>query len=156
MDLYIDPHRGIGPVVFGMSAAGVRRELGHAPRAKGPRTDCYLGGSFQVSFGGDGVEFIEVASSIEETVLFDGADVFGTPADQLLTAISRRDTADPVLSRPPNQYVFPGLILTLWGRATQYDHRGGRTRPVFAAVGLGSAAYLASIRAVREHRRGGG
>lgn len=147
MDLYMDPHRGVGPVSFGMTRAEVRRALGHAPRAKGPRTDCYFGGSFQVSFGDDGVEFVEVASSIEETVLFDGVDVFDTPADRLLAALSRRDTADPRLSRPPSQYLFPGLVLTLWGRSAQYDHRGGRTRPVFAAVGLGSADYLAAVRA---------
>ncbi|WP_439623417.1 hypothetical protein [Gemmata sp.] len=132
-----------------MTRAEVRRELGHAPRAKGPRTDCYLSGSFQVSFGADRVEYVEVASSIEETVLFDSVDVFDTPAEQLLAALGQRDTADLLLSRPPNQYLFPGLILTLWGRSAQYDHRGGRTRPVFAAVGLGSAAYLAALRAIR-------
>lgn len=81
MELFIDPHWGIGPVSFGMPARDVRREMGHAPRVKGPRTDCYFGGSYQVSFGEDGVEFIEVASSIEATVLFDGVDVFDVPVD---------------------------------------------------------------------------
>jgi hypothetical protein len=149
MEFYIDPHRGIGTVAFGMTPKEVRREMQHAPRAKGPRTDCYFGSSFQVSFGEDGVEFIEVASSIAEVVLFDGVDVFDTPADELLAALVRRDTADPLLSKPPNQYVFPELILTLWGRSTQYDYRGNRTRPMFAAVGIGTSRYLKSIRAIK-------
>lgn len=150
MEFHIDPHRGIGPVAFGMTPAEVRREMQHAPRAKGPRSDCYFGNSFQVSYGEDGVEFIEVASSIEAVVLFDIVDVFDTPADELLAAIARRDTADPLLSKPPNQYVFPELILTLWGRSAQYDHRGNRTRPVFAAVGIGTPGYVAAIRAIKS------
>ncbi len=157
MEFAIEPHRGIGPASFGMSREEVREALARAgggrPRARNAETDCYFGAAFQVSFGDEGLaDFIEVASSIAVEVVLDGLDVFYTPADELLAAVRRLDQPDPELSRPPQSYIFPRLILTLWGRDKQYDHRRGQQRPMFAAVGVGAPSYLAAIRAIRSGR----
>ena len=153
MELVIEPHRGIGSIRFGMDRAMVRDEMerlgeGH-PQTRGQETDCYFGAAFQVSFGDEGlVDFIELASSIEAEVFFDGLDVFDTPAGKLLTAVRRLDQPAPDLSHPPQSYIFPGLILTLWGRDKQYDHRRSQSRPIFGAVGVGAPSYLAAIQAI--------
>jgi hypothetical protein len=124
---------------------------GGQPRARNAETDCYFGAAFQVSFGDEGLaDFIEVASSIKVAVVFDGLDVFDTPADELLSAVQQLEQPGPELSHPPESYIFPGLILTLWGRDRQYDHRRGQQRPMFAAVGVGAPSYLAAIRAIRS------
>ncbi len=152
MDFAIEPHRGIGPISFGMSRKDVSKAMarvgGGRPDARNEQTDCYFGAAFQVSFGDGGrADFIEAASSIDAVVLLNGLDVFDTPARQLLAFVSRLDEAAPELSEPPDSYIFPGLILSVWGRDKQYDHRGGQKRAVFAAVGVGAESYLAAIRA---------
>ncbi len=159
MEFVIEPHRGIGPASFGMSREEVNDAMARAgggrPKARSSETNCYFGSAFQVSFGDAGLaDFIEVASSIDAKVTFEGRDVFDTTADELLAVIEQLDVPAPELSRPPQSYVFPELILTLWGRDTQYDHRGGQERPMFAAVGVGALSYLAAIRAIRTERGG--
>ena len=44
------------------------------------------------------------------------------------------------------EYLFPRIIVTLWEADLDYDHLGGQSRPVFAEVGVGNAAYLEAIR----------
>lgn len=154
-DFTIEPHVGVGPVRFGMSRDEVRDEMDRIgerrPIRKGAETTCYFGASFQVSFGDAGlVDFIELASSIDAEVGFAGIDLFDTPADELLAVVGRLDAFDPKLSRPPQSYIFPTLIMSLWGRDKQYDHRRGQTRPMFAAVGVGGPSYLAAIRAIHS------
>ncbi|MGB8698964.1 MAG: hypothetical protein WCD18_06070 [Thermosynechococcaceae cyanobacterium] len=153
MEFAIEPHRGIGPISFGMSRKEVSTALarvgGGRPDARNEQTDCYFGTAFQVSFGDGGkADFIEVASSFDAVVLLNGLDVFDTPARRLLAFVNRLDQAAPELSEPPNSYIFPGIILSLWGRDKQYEHRGGQKRPVFAAVGVGAESYLTAIRAI--------
>ena len=159
MQFTLQPHRGIGPISFGMNRNEVAMVMGGVgggrpvPRSVGEETDCYFDNFFQVSFEDAGrADFIEVSSGLAATVLFDGQDVFDLPADELLALIGRHDRPDPELSEPPDSYIFPDLILSLWGRDEQYDHKGGGQRPVFAAVGLGAPSYLAAIRAIRDHR----
>jgi hypothetical protein len=46
---------------------------GGRPRARDDETECYFGAAFQVSFGDGGLaDFIEVASSLDVEVLFEG------------------------------------------------------------------------------------
>jgi hypothetical protein len=155
MSFAIEPHRGLGPVSFGMTREEVAAAMAGVgagpPKARRRQTDCFFRSAFQVSFGNAGrVDFIEVASSLPAEVLFAGQDVLDTPADDLLALIQQFDRADAELSHPPNEFVFPELILTLWGRDRQYDHKGGRRRPMFAAVGVGGPTYLDAIRGLRR------
>lgn len=118
---------------------------------RGTETDCFFQNAFQVSYGDKGkVDFIEVGSGIVADVRFDNQDVFDLHADDLLRLIRVHEHEDLELSEPDDSYVFSGLIMTLWGRDEQYDHKGGEQRPVFAAVGVGAPSYLAAIRAIHR------
>jgi hypothetical protein len=150
----IEPHRGIGPVSFGMTRSDVIAAVaacgGGSPVARNKETACFFDNAFQVSFGDAGrADFIEVCSGISVEVRFDGRDVFDIHADDLLALIRGHEQEDPALSDPDDSYIFAGLILTLWGRDEQYDHEGGEQRPMFAKVGVGALSYLAAIRAIR-------
>lgn len=153
MKFAIEPHRGIGPVSFGMSRSEVEDVMdrigGGRAHARGKETDCYFENVFQISFSsGSSADFIEVANNVTLTFTFHGHDIFDIPADVLLDLIQDFDEADPALSRPPYDYIFPNLILTLWDRDEQYDHKGGEQRPMFGAIGIGTLQYLNAIRAI--------
>jgi hypothetical protein len=152
----IKPHRGIGPVSFGMSRVGVAKAIadcgGGNPVKRNTETDCFFENAFQVSFGDNGkADFIEVCSGIAAEISFDDRDVFDLHADDLLRLIRLHEPEDLELSEPEESYIFSGLIMTFWGRDEQYDHKGGERRPVFAAVGVGAPSYLSAIRAI--HRK---
>ncbi len=156
MTFAIEPHRGIGPISFGMGRAPVAAAMaecgGGRPVKRNEEIDCFFENAFQVSFGDNGkADFIEVCSVIAADVLFDGRDVFELHADELLRLIRIHEAEDTELSEPDDSYMFSGLILTLWGRDEQYDHKGGEQRPVFATVGVGAPSYLEAIRAI--HRK---
>jgi hypothetical protein len=155
MQFVIEPRRGIGPIAFGMGreevAAAISKIGGGSPVSRSKETDCFFHNAFQVSFGDAGrADFIELASALSAEVVLADYDVFDIPADELLALIQEYDEPDPELSRPPDSYVFSELILTLWGRDRQYDHKGGQGRPMFSAVGVGAPSYLAAIRAIRR------
>jgi hypothetical protein len=157
MDFIIEAHRGIGPISFGMTreevVAVMHRVGGGPPRVRGKETECFFRNAFQVSFGDAGrADFIEVASSLQAQVLFAGQDIFDSPADELVALILRFDRPDLELSDPPDSYIFPEIILSLYGRDTQYDYKGGRQRPIFAAVGVGTPNYLKAVRAIQRGR----
>jgi hypothetical protein len=136
-----------------MGRAGVAKAMadcgGGSPVKRNTETDCFFENAFQVSFGDKGkADFIEVCSGIAAEVRFDGRDVFDLHADELLRLIRVHEPEDLELSEPGDSYIFSGLILSLWGRDEQYDHKGGEQRPVFAAVGVGAPSYLTAIRAI--------
>lgn len=154
MELFIEPHRGIGPVSFGMTRAEVAVVMdaigGGSPIPRGMNVDCFFDNSFQIAFGDAGhADFIEISSSMPVPVLYSGRDVRDTPADELLALIQLSEPADPELSGS-EEYVFSKQILALWGPDTQYDYLGGRKRAVFATVAIGGPTYLAAIRAIRK------
>lgn len=151
----IEPHRGIGPVSFGMTREEVAKAMtairGGNPEKRNEETDCYFRNSFQVSFGNAGTaDFIELASDKSFGAMLNGRDVFDMHADDLLAFLRTMEDPDPALSDPPDEYLFSGLILTLWGRDEQYDHKRDESRPVFAAVGIGGPTYLEASRAIRN------
>ena len=157
MELIIQPHVGIGPVRLGMKRDEIRNILeglgGGKPVAKSAHTDCFFRNSLQVSFEPDeSASFIEVYSDAQWTCLFEGADVFDTPADELVRHVERFDSRDPILSTK-NGFVFSSLILTLWEADSQDDRKRNETREIFFAVGIGDQRYLAAIRALAARRR---
>ena len=156
MRFEIRPHSGIGPVTFGMPREVTRTLLiqlgGGNPVLRSKKTDCYFKNCFQISFEDDSVSYIELMSDRGIDLIFEGKDVFDTPADALVSHISQFDLPDPLLSDKCS-YVFSILILTLWDADSQYDHKGGELRDIFGAVGIGDQRYLAAIRAIRERRR---
>lgn len=157
MQFVIEPHRGIGPVSFGMSRSEVSAAMaavgGGPPRPRNEETDGFFDFCIQVSYDEGGrAEFVEVANDAALVFAFQGRDVFDMPGAELLDLIGALDQPDPDLSREGCEYIFPRLILTLWDLDEQYDHKGGEQRPVFAAVGVGTPKYLAAVRAIRAGR----
>jgi hypothetical protein len=152
MEFAVEPHRGVGPISFGMTreqvAAAMAEVGGGPPRARFAQTDCFFDYAFQVSFGNAGrADFIEVASHLPGEALFAGRDVFATPADELLAVARQSDQPDPGLSDPPRRYLFPRLILSLSERDERLD-RGGVRRDTFGCVGIGGPTYLEAIRKI--------
>jgi hypothetical protein len=157
VELTILPHVGIGPVRLSMprqTVCSVLEELGGgSPLKKSERTDCFFRNSLQVEFETDETaSFLEVCSDRRWKCVFEGIDVFDTPADDLLKHIQRFDRPDAALS-DQSSFVFPGLILTLWDADSQYDRKQDETRPIFGAVGIGDERYLSAIKAIRANRQ---
>jgi hypothetical protein len=154
MQFEIIPHKGIGPVDLKMNREKVLKLMdqlsGGPPVRRHNSIDCFFQNSFQISYNEQGlVEFIEVGNNPEFVYLFEGLDVFDVPAKKLLQHIKQFDSPDPELSIEGHEYLFPSLILTLWDIGSQYDHRGGQKRPMFAAIGIGDLNYLKAIRAIK-------
>jgi len=148
MRLEIRPNEGVGPVKFGMTRAQVGEAMSKKPdftRLDSDSFDCLK----VVYSTSQTVEFIEASAGSTGEFIYEGVDVFDTPAKRLLTHIARFDKPDPQLSREGFEYVFPKLILSLWGPEKQYDHKRHRTRPIFGAVGIGNADYLREIREIK-------
>jgi hypothetical protein len=156
MEFMLEPHRGIGPVSFGMTRAEVAAAMAHVgggvSNSANEQRGCFFNFALEVSFADDGrVDYIEIGSILPLRVRFAGRDVYDTSADELLALVEQFDHFAPELSQPPLRYVFPKLILTLWGRNHVFDYRGGR-RPVFGLVGVGTPSYLAAIQAMHQEQ----
>ncbi len=155
MQFEIEPHRGIGPISFGMTRAEVATAMkaigGGPPGAKGETIDCFFEYCFQVEFdASDRVDFIAVYGYSQHVFSFSGRDVFDIPGDELVAIISALDRPDPELTQAGYEYVFPRLIISLWDLDTQYDRKGGEIRPVFCSVGVGTPHYLAVCRRIQS------
>jgi len=152
----IRPQVGIGPLCLGMTRRQVREAMfQEAIRPSGKKAatiDCYYDNSVQVSFDRQGrADFIEVSSSAFELgVKFRGVDVFDVDAPKLVSHIEKQAAWEPALSRPPGEYLFPPLILSLWNASKEYDYKRNGKRRVFATVGVGNENYLRGIQELRQ------
>ncbi|WP_020475677.1 hypothetical protein [Zavarzinella formosa] len=117
----VTPHVGIGPLRLGMSPAEVRAAMpGHAIEKIGRGHEEMieaLGLNVDYSAGDAAVTFIQVFPTTGVRFTLWGIDVFATPADELVTALVRREgllAADFPPGR--DEYRFPSLRLVLWRR----------------------------------------
>lgn len=129
----IRPGDGIGPVEIGMSRAQAERAMrrtGHAVDSfvRWPAEPPVLAmerNAFQVYFDrADRVVGIEVMGATSDgqhegvepefTALYDGVDVFRTPARRLVEVVSRRARAKPVVTEAGSTLTFPALGIALW------------------------------------------
>jgi len=138
------PLIGVGPVRFGMTRDGVHSLLGRPKTTRGSRRESFLGG-FYVDYDDVGtVEFIEMASSDQFSLSYQGICLHRVTADEAVKFISRFDQFDE--SHPEHGYtfMFPKLQLSLW-RGTvpeaeqEPDDMDGH---YFEAVGIGRLGYF--------------
>ena len=115
----VTPHVGIGPLRLAMTPAEVRQAVaGHAVEKIGRGREEMiddLGLNVDYSVGDADVTFIQAFPVDGVRCTFAGIDVFGTPADELVAAVARREglsAADFPTGR--HEYLFPSLRLTLW------------------------------------------
>jgi hypothetical protein len=91
----IVPHEGIGPLAFGMSREQSRAAMGTTPETfrdsgqDASETDAYHKAAFQVFFGQDKVEYMELSADESVTAMYKGHDVFKTKAQDLVNFISQ-------------------------------------------------------------------
>ncbi len=143
--LEFSPGVGIGPVLFGMSAASVIQVLGQIGLT-GDGAFFGADNSVQVEYTNEAVSFIGLAhSELFEARVF-GVDPFDTPAAALFELIASHEPAPHTFDR--TEYVFPNSIITLWDADEQYDPEG-LGRSMWGQVGLGNGVYWKQIQALQ-------
>lgn len=144
----IRPGDGIGPVEIGMSRAEAERAMKATGQAvesfvRWPQSPAVLAmerNAFQVYFDrADRVNGIEVMGLTRDgqsdgrepefTALYDGVDVFRTPAKRLVEVVSRRAKAKPVVTEAGSTLTFPALGIGLWRMVVE-------DTPYFETVGV--------------------
>jgi hypothetical protein len=141
----IVPHRGIGPITFGMTRDEVRDILGPPEHTQDER-DWFLKG-FGVDFDDTAVvEFIELANSPEFVGLYRGKSLHEMDADDAVAFVALDSPFDQDLPDLGHSYVFPELQLSLWrptvpAPGQSPDDPDGRR---FHAVGVARVGYFES------------
>jgi hypothetical protein len=142
----VKPHVGIGPLRLGMTPEAVRRAVGvHAvgkiDRGREEMVDD-LGLNVDYSEGDSRVTFIQAFPVDGVRFGLGGLDVFGTPADDLVAEVVRRERLRPA-DFPPGQceYLFPSLGLALW-RSLPTDVPGW----TFESISVHAAGYYEDSR----------
>lgn len=147
-DYTVQPFVGVGPIRLGMSREEARRAMSEPAKSfrKGTasryETDAFHQNAFQVYYGGDQpiVEYIELSRGSVVRALYRGLDVFATPADEVVSSVSRDsafDAADPEI---PYSYLFRGLQLSLWRPVIPESDSDTEGR-YFSTIGIGGRGY---------------
>jgi hypothetical protein len=135
------PHKGVDPVLLGMTRAAVRLALGdrftsfHKTQSSAHPTDAWHAGAFQVFYGGAAptVEYIELSRDADFSVLIMGRSAFDTLAAELVSLIETVTVSAKSDPEHGSSYIFPELDLSLW-RPSLADQR-------FATIGIGRSGY---------------
>ena len=138
----VEPLIGVGQVKLGMPRERVRELLGGDPHTSGSRrqVDNYHDGGFQVFYDEAGnVEFIELARDADLVAMISGIDVFGTPAHEVLDAITQFSAYNPDDPEVGYSYVFHDIELSLW-RPNIPEEAEGEGR-YFSTIGIGVRGY---------------
>ena len=142
------PLVGVGPVLLGMRREEVRAAMRAPPKefrkSSGSvhTTDAFHSSAFQVFYSGvvPVVEFIELSRGSEIEAVFNGIELFTTPADELVSKISLRTAFDPSDPELGYSYVFPELQLAFWRpHVPDDDELDGH---FFSTVGIGVPGYF--------------
>jgi hypothetical protein len=143
----VKPLNGVAPITLGMSREASRQAMSQPFHTiqkveGGSWVDAYFENSFQIFFCRQNtVEFIELSSHAEASVILMGLDVFSTDAKSLLAALAQ---ASSLISDDNGySYVDPALSLGLWRPVLpDVDDDTGR---LFSTVGIGIHGYYASV-----------
>jgi len=147
-DYTIQPFVGVGPIRLGMPRDEVLRAM---PEPSEPfrktstsrhLTDAFHQNAFQVFYSVERptVEFIELSRGSVIRALYEGIDVFATPADEVVAHISRGSEFDQSDPEVPYSYLFRGLQLSLW-RPTVPESDTDTDGRYFSTIGIGVRGY---------------
>ncbi len=143
-----EPHKGFGPAILRSTREQARQAMaaaGFPLERSRKRTDRFCGSAIQIECGDDElVDFVGVSYSPRFNAVYRGALVFSVSAEELFRLIADADASGEHAFNA-SSFRFPGQVMTLWEADPQYDYLGNETRPVWAQVGLGSAAYAAAV-----------
>jgi len=136
----IIPHKGVGPVKFGMEVHEVEAVIGKPKYTHANRYD-YLSG-FMVDFDESGkVAFLELANSPKFQATYRGANLHSMKADDAIKFMSQFDTYDANNPEIGYSYLFKNLQLSLW-RGTMPENDFDEDGIYFEAVGIGADNYF--------------
>ena len=141
----VEPHRGVGPVRFGMSRAEVRTAMPAVPTAFGRGSgetpvDAWHDFVLQVFYDDDDrVEYIEIERDESLQPVLYGEAVLKLSVDRALAHVCRHGDDQPDDDELPYAYVFPALDLALW-----LPHAGEQDAGCFASLGVARRGALAS------------
>ena len=141
----VEPHRGVGPVRFGMTRAEARAVMPAVPTAfgRGPgetAVDAWHDFVLQVFYDADDrVEYVEVERDESLQAVLYGEAVLRLPVDRALAHVCRHGDDQPEDDELPYAYVFPALDLALWR-----PHDGEEDSGCFASLGVARRGTLAS------------
>ncbi len=137
------PHKGVGPIQFGMSREEVHLIFGK-PQFAYDNREMFLDG-FMVDFDAGGkVEFIELTKSSQFRAIFEGKCLHEIPAEEPVAYVSEFGVYDHSDHELGYSYTFLDLQLSLWrGTIADEDQApddpGGR---FFEAVGAAEQGYF--------------
>ena len=148
LNFTIQPLHGIEPVAFNMDRESVHRGLKANCKVveAAELREYYYGGEFSVFYdSGMKVQYIELSASTENTVYYNGVDVFNTPADDLVQLITRDYAFDPNDFELGYTYMFPEIELSLW-RPTIPESDDDEEGRYFQTIGIGRRGYYSDSR----------
>ncbi|AVO44393.1 hypothetical protein [Phreatobacter cathodiphilus] len=145
--LQLVPHDGLGPLKLGAARQALRAAATSAGLAAGEthaESDSFAEDTVQVDYDEAGrVRFIGIAPlpAVHRAVLL-GLDCADTPAADLFRALAAAEGGSAA-AFDPDGHLFPRQIVALWAADEQYDllAPGGRRRPIWGQVGIGTPAY---------------
>jgi len=145
--LQLVPHDGLGPLKLGAARAAVRAAAAAAGLAAGEahaESDSFADDTVQVDYDAAGrALFIGIAPlpAVHRAVLL-GLDCADTPAADLFRAVSAAE-GGAAAAFDADGHLFPRQIVALWAADEQFDliAPGGRRRPIWGQVGIGTPAY---------------
>ena len=110
-----------------------------------PEVDAYHENAFQLFFDENGrVEYIELFKSQGFSVNYKGTDVFGLPADALVSLISQDAPFDPKAPELGYSYIFPLLEMSVWRPTIPEPEDVSPEWTTFATVGIGRKGYYSN------------
>ncbi len=153
MEFVLTPLTCIGPFSLGARRAELRdavRAVGFELHSERGSSDYFAKVAIQVEYDDAGCAwFIGANSTPQFRLLFHGIDLFDTDATEVFELFCQSE-GGPAPPYGDGGYTFPKQIVTLWEADEQYDRvrefSGGRSRPIWGQIGVGSAGYLTAIR----------
>lgn len=150
MQLDLLPPTSVGPVQIGAPLAEAESALASidgyvAPDPLRPRRRGFatFASGLSIALHSDGVgnvKAIEVYRSDDDTVRFDGIDLFRTPADEIIALLESRTPVQ--LEEEGRTVIAPDLPMSLW-RGTLPDFPGDEDGRYFESVLIASPGYFA-------------
>jgi len=138
--LNIKPHVGVGKIRLGMNKIEVNQLLGE-PLSYEEDIEYYFNNFLQISYDEKNeVEFIEIFSSINFDVEYNGIQIFNSTAKEVIEKIcefQKYDENDPELGY---SYIFKNIDLSLY-RSVVPENDEDKEGKYFSTIGIGIKGY---------------
>ncbi|WP_280406302.1 hypothetical protein [Nocardia brasiliensis] len=165
MDFELDPPLGVGPLHIGMvgaDAVAALQSLGNVDaisECDNPRQYIFRSSGLMICTECSDNRLLAVELGRPETdadtVHFQGVDVFGLPAREVVERLRQRVSIEPAQDDPAS-FVAPDLLLSLWRPFETDDDPAEEQGFYFNAVLLAAPGYYDTPAQTAERSRGTG